>query len=127
MEGVDAEEFIDRYTAEFSVDTNDLNTHWNCYFPSDSASPIVIVGWGIAVAAVRVVCHYLLPKGPNWICWIIAFTIPTIALYVWGSVMNRPHDNEITIQQLVEAAKSGRLELHPVSRKPEVTTKSVIS
>jgi hypothetical protein len=119
MEGIDAEEFFDRYSIEFSVDINDLNSNWNAYFSSENTSPVIMLAWAISAVLLRFAFNFLLPAWPTWICWILAFAIPSVGLYAWTKLTIGSGDSEITIRQLVEAAECGRLKLTPFLVKPE--------
>lgn len=108
IDGDDAVEFFEEFGERFHPELSQLGDHWDQHFMPEGGRPsfgcMVVIFVGVMAGGLL---HDTFRWIPEWV------TIPVlVALLAWfyGKVLGEPPDEKIpiTIQDLVDAANSGR-------------------
>jgi hypothetical protein len=113
MEGDDAVEFFNKFGEKFHVDLATLHEHWHeHFFPEGFGAPsagcMVVIGASVIVGGF---VHEVVKRIPAWLSMIGAAVLFS---WIYGKffVEQQPGKTPITVQDLVEAASSGKWVKH---------------
>jgi len=122
MDGDDAVEFFERFAEQFNVDLTELGQHWHRHFGLEGG-PVSLppeLWLAIAVGAVAgLALHYWVHWIPGWlgvIVLVVASWPIALKLYAIRNPSIAPPMRPITVQDLVDAATSGKW---PLEYSPE--------
>jgi hypothetical protein len=110
MDGDEAGEFFKKFCEKFHVDLTLLYDHWPQHFSPEGTgmTPGCLIGIFVSVA-VGAVLHEFVKRLPAW-AWMIA-VLPVIGWIYTRFFLDREPDDAkvpITVQDLVDAARSGK-------------------
>lgn len=107
MYGDDADEFLDVFAKEMSVDLSALYKDWSLYFRPENSIDRRMLLLALAVIALAKLSERWFPLVPWW-GWLVLLGLPT--LFFYGRL--RPGDQSsylpLTVRDLVDAAEAGR-------------------
>jgi Protein of unknown function (DUF1493) len=114
MEGDDADEFFAKFAEEFPGDYSELGRHWHRHFHPEgglvSFPPELFVVSG-AGALAGIALHSFFSWIPGWLAitgCLVVFLVADMKFYAWRHPNTDPPMRTITVQNLVDAAASGR-------------------
>ena len=117
MAGDDAHEFIDAYEAEFGVDMSEPRLRSSEFFYPEVAE--LGVRFFLLIFAILAAASFILAalKLPGWLAAILSLAAVVLFLNVLSWANSRrerrhPRLKQITVAELIKAAKDGHLELN---------------
>jgi hypothetical protein len=118
MDGDDAVEFFEKFAKEFHVDVTALSDHWEQHFLPEGGFPSL--GYMVAVG-IAVIAGGLLHKMVKWIpMWASMIAALAVSIWVYARFFTKGHPDwqvPITVQDLVDAATSGKWGKHYAARE----------
>jgi acyl carrier protein len=112
MDGDDAVEFFKKFGEEFHVDLRTLGEHWHQHFAPEGGPSLGFVFVVLGTVILGSLLHRVLLQIPGW-AWMIALL--GALLWVYNKSFAKP-SIPITVQDLVDAAASGKWKLHYEAR-----------
>jgi hypothetical protein len=108
LDGDDAVEFFEAFRREFAVEITDLQLFWDRYFAPEGMTLITGFLFVIPGLVLAVLFTHLFPRLPDWSSFVLAYVFWFVCLFCLGKRWNNTRAPQITIQDLIDSAKSGR-------------------
>jgi acyl carrier protein len=127
MDGDDAVEFFERFAEKFHVDITALGDHWHRHFGPEGglvSFPPELLFASAAGAVAGLALHEWVLWIPGWlavIVFVVAFWPIALKIYAIRNPSTDPPKRPITVQDLVDAATTGKWPLeysHEESQLP---------
>jgi acyl carrier protein len=107
MEGDDAVEFFQRFQKEFALDLRLLWDDWDYYFLLEGLPVRTSIFLTLPVVLAAVLLDKFLPHIPFGLSLVFGFIFWFTALLAWERYFRKPSEPQITVQDLIDCAKTG--------------------
>jgi acyl carrier protein len=108
LDGDDALEFFQAFRKEFAVDITDLQLFWDRYFAPEGMTLSTGLLFAIPGLVFGVLFTHLFPHLPDWFCFALAYAFCLASLCYLGKWRHKKRFPQVSIQDLIDTAKSGR-------------------
>ncbi len=108
MEGDDAVEFFEKFGSEFAVNLSDLHRDWKFYFSPEGVPITTALLVAIPPVAIAILLEGFFPRLHGMVALGIAVLLWLPVLVPWSRWRYKNRTLQITIEDLVQSASSGK-------------------